>query len=303
MPLEGAARHVLEVRLRVVQDCLPRVLAGHERDPEPVHQLRVSTRRADAALRIFEDCLPGRRYKAARRRLRGIRRAAGAARDWDVFLLALRERQAAAPAEERPGLDFLVGYAHGQRVAAQAQLEVADLQADPGFDAFVREVLESVRAPHGAPAPATLAGLARAMLAKLSHDLEVAASADLRDYGNLHQVRIAGKRLRYAMEVFADCFGPAFRERLYPMVEELQEILGRANDSHVASVRLAGLRDRLKASCPAEWGRVRAGVEALLRSHQRRLPQERKRFLKWWQAWRGAGVEEVLAALQTAGSA
>ena len=46
--------------------------------------------------------------------------------------------------------------------------------------------------------------------------------------------RIGAARLRYAMEVFADCFPPPFREVLYPMVEEMQEILGRANDSQVA---------------------------------------------------------------------
>ena len=36
------------------------------------------------------------------------------------------------------------------------------------------------------------------------------------------------------MEVFADCFAPAFRAELYPAVEEIQEILGNANDSYVA---------------------------------------------------------------------
>jgi hypothetical protein len=104
------------------------------------------------------------------------------------------------------------------------------------------------------------------------------------------------------MEVFADCFTAVFRERLYPMIEEMQEVLGRANDSHVAGQRLAGLRDRLRAAWPEEWGRLKAGIEGLLRYHQRRLPQERRRFLKWWETWRAAGGQEVLAAVQTAGS-
>jgi hypothetical protein len=33
------------------------------------------------------------------------------------------------------------------------------------------------------------------------------------------------------MEVFADCFALAFREKLYPMMEQMQEVLGNANDS------------------------------------------------------------------------
>src|SRR5437870_2343843 len=92
-PLPEAARHVLFVRLEVVRDHLPRVIHEAERDPEHVHQLRVGTRRADAALRIFRPCLPEKVYRAARRRLRRLRRAAGEARDWDVFLLRLAEQR------------------------------------------------------------------------------------------------------------------------------------------------------------------------------------------------------------------
>jgi len=55
------------------------------------------------------------------------------------------------------------------------------------------------------------------------------------------------------MEVFVDCFADPFRDSLYPAVEEMQEILGDANDSHVAAARLIELRDRLKASRPARF--------------------------------------------------
>src|SRR5271166_2129584 len=57
-------------------------------------------------------------------------------------------------------------------------------------------------------------------------ELNQTASDDLNDCENLHQVRIIGKRLRYAMEVFAGCFAPPFREKLYPAMEEMQTILG-----------------------------------------------------------------------------
>src|SRR5262245_58375048 len=72
-----AARHVLAVRLEVVRGPLPRAVHQADKDPEHVHQLRVGTRRADAALRIFRSCLPGKVYREARARLRSIRRAAG----------------------------------------------------------------------------------------------------------------------------------------------------------------------------------------------------------------------------------
>jgi CHAD domain-containing protein len=291
MAQEKAARQVLATRLEVVRDWLPRAAHEADADPENVHQLRVSTRRADAALRIFRSCLPGKVYRNARARLRSIRRAAGAARDWDVFLLELRERAEEAAKEELPGIDFLAGYALGQRAAVQPELERVEDGQPETFVEFILATLGEVRPADGG---GELVELARRLLGELLGQLHEAASGDLKDYGHLHQVRIAGKRVRYAMEVFADCFAPALRERLYPMVEEMQEILGRANDSHVAAGRLQGLRARVRAA-DAMWDRTRVGVEGLLRFHQRRLPQERRRFLKWWEQWCAAGAEAVLA--------
>jgi CHAD domain-containing protein len=282
-PLVQAARHVLAVRLAVVGERLPQALHEADRDPEHVHQLRVGTRRADAALRIFADCLPRKTYRSARRRLRRLRRAAGAARDWDVFLDELRQRRPHQPPKERAGLDFLCGYALGQRAAAQEGLLAAGEEEGKEFSAFVDEVVSAVRPADGGGD--TLLVLARPLLAGLVGALAQTAAADLKDYACLHRVRIAGKRLRYAMEVFAGCFPAPFTETLYPLVEEMQEVLGRANDSHVAGERLAALRGRLSALDPAGWKRWQAGIEALRRSHQRRLPQERRRFLRAWEHW------------------
>jgi CHAD domain-containing protein len=99
------------------------------------------------------------------------------------------------------------------------------------------------------------------------------------------------------MEVFADCFAEPFREELYPAVEEMQEILGNANDSYVAAGRLEELRGRLRKAWPGDWKRLKFGVEALLRHHRRRLPQERKRFLKWWKRWQASAGEAALERL------
>jgi CHAD domain-containing protein len=280
MRLHQAAAKALQVRLEVVRDALPPALHEAENDPEHVHRLRVATRRADAALRIFQPNLPEKVFKAARRRLRRVRRAAGAARDWDVFLFELIDRRKNRPAVEHSGLDFLIGLACGQRAAAQPDL----LQAatENGTDICPKEIARAIEAHDHEP---TLLQLARPLLASLVHRLEEAVSGDLTDYAQLHQVRIAGKRLRYAMEVFAGCFASEFRVSVYPLVEEMQDILGRANDSHVAVGRLLAARQRLTAATPAEWKRLRSGVESVLRFHRLRLPRERRRFLAWWKRW------------------
>src|SRR5262245_46040623 len=69
-PLVDAARHVLTVRLDTVRHYLPLALHEADEDTEHVHQLRVGTRRAGAALRIFKPCLPQKEHRAAKRRLR-----------------------------------------------------------------------------------------------------------------------------------------------------------------------------------------------------------------------------------------
>src|SRR5262249_4315666 len=131
---------------------------------EYVHQLRVGTRRADAALRIFTACLPGEVYRKSRRRLRELRRAAGAARDWDVFLADLLMRGQEAGAQRRAGLDFLIGYAVGQRTAAHAQLEEVYQEQGPTFETFLAHLIDVVRPVHDAPAPVILVDLARPLL-------------------------------------------------------------------------------------------------------------------------------------------
>jgi CHAD domain-containing protein len=297
MPLLDAARNVLFVRLQVVRDYLPKVVYHPDEDPEYVHQLRVGTRRSDAAVSIFRSCLSDKAFKGTRGRLRVVRRAAGSVRDWDVFLIELRSRFQDAPAKDAPGLDFLIGFSLGQRNLALTQLQATGHEQNAEFESFITNTIMNVRLAQDLNGKANLVDLARPLLSGLREELEQLASGDLNDYPHLHQVRIAGKRLRYAMEIFADCFPPSFKEELYPQIEAMQEILGRANDSHLAYERLAGLRIWIRQHWAEDWKRLQPGIEGLLRYHQRRLPQERRRFLQWWEKWGKHGSEELLTTL------
>jgi CHAD domain-containing protein len=295
-PLTDAARRVLAVRLEVVHSQLPLALHDWQEDPEHVHQLRVGTRRAGAALAIFGFCLPIVYFKKLKKRLRAIRRAAGAARDWDVFAMALAEREKHVTAGQRAGLDFLLGYAQAQRVAAQATLEQVGERKPFALEHLIADALAAIQLPAGSPRQC-LGDVARPWLAEILMDLHTAGTSNLDQYEHLHQARILGKRLRYGMEVFASCFGADFKDRFYPMVEEMQDILGLANDSFVATQRLTTLRDILRASKPGMWKRCRAGVDGLMRYHQRRLPQQREHFLGWWERWEKTGAAATLIGM------
>jgi CHAD domain-containing protein len=293
MPVEKAARHALEVRLGVVRDLLPKAVHEADKDTEHVHQLRVGTRRARAALRIFAPYLPDKMHKALRKALRKLRRAAGDARDWDVFLDMVQKRAARATARQKPGIDLVAGIAVAYRQVAQERL-VDSIPSTTDLDELVSATLAAIRPME--KGSCVLLDLAQPVLTELLHDLDRATQEDLDQYDNLHQVRIQGKRLRYAMELFESCFASEFRERYYPDVEAMQDILGEANDSRVADQRLEVVAGQLQ-SRPAICRRVMPGIEALRRFHQDRLPKQRQLFARRWRAWQKSGAEKAFAAM------
>jgi CHAD domain-containing protein len=285
MGVAEAATTVLAARLDVVRHYLPLAVEKPYDDPEYIHQLRVGTRRAGAALRVFADCLPNKQRRSLRRRLRAIRRAAGDARDWDVFLIGLRESRSLTAAAGRPALDYLAGYAMGERSAAQAQLAEAASEAGPKF------MEESAGLPglaHDAKSksvPATFGELAAGWFGPLLSAFDSAASAKPADPMALHRLRIQGKRLRYALEIFAGCFPAPFKDALYSAVEQLQEILGSIQDSSVGIEYLTALRERIRKSLPDEWARLRTGFDAQLKGMRARIPAGRRAFQKWRRHW------------------
>src|ERR1035438_5223397 len=69
------ARRTLQFRLDAVQRLLPLAAQKAAEDIEYVHELRVATRRAMAALRLYADILPRRRTARMEMRLKQIPRA------------------------------------------------------------------------------------------------------------------------------------------------------------------------------------------------------------------------------------
>jgi CHAD domain-containing protein len=302
MPVEDAARVVFAARFDVVRQYLPLAAERPFENPEYVHQLRVGTRRAAAAVRVFADCLSKKDRKAARGYLRGLRRAAGDARDWDVFLGRLTAGQRAAGEAAGPVFDFLLGYALGERSAAQARLTDAAAAAQdlvPEMAALPARV----RRPKGDSPPRTLGDLAAAQLGALLDEFARAADASPSDPHDLHRLRILAKRVRYAMEIFAGCFAPPLREALYPAVESLQETLGGLQDAAVGVARLEALRNRARQAVPDEWPRLDAGIEGLIGEFQGMIPAGRERFLAWREDWARLTAEYPLESLRLVAAA
>lgn len=128
-------------------------------------------------------------------------------------------------------------------------------------------------------------------IGSLMKEFEDMATPAPASYEDLHRLRILGKRLRYSMEVFAECFEPPLRERLYPAIEAMQETLGSITDAHVAMDRFVEIREHVKAFQPSDWRRYRKPIEQLLQAQRSVLPRVRKRFLTWLRNWRKLTAE------------
>jgi CHAD domain-containing protein len=296
-PVAEAARAALGARFAVVRHYLPLAVEKPYDDIEYVHQLRVGTRRAAAALRAFEDALPYKPFKDVKRTLRALRRAAGDARDWDVFRAALDTAKPVAAS--KPAGDFLAGYAFGERAAAQLRLASAASEAGPLFAERGDELVARARDPEGAPAAATFGDLAAAQLGALLAEFTEGVRAHPKEPDALHALRIVGKRLRYAIELFAGCFPPALRETVYPAVERAQEVLGDVQDAVVGAARLAGIRAAVGAAMPKQLARVRKGIDGWAKSLRARVPAGKKAFAAWRTEWldltNGLALEVVAA--------
>ncbi|MEQ8786279.1 MAG: CHAD domain-containing protein [Pirellulaceae bacterium] len=273
-PVGRVAAACVKTRLKRVRKHLPKAASQADRDIEHIHQLRVWTRRAAAALRLFKPLLPKRRAKWMRSQLKSIRRAAGDARDLDVLLQRL-EQWSDPPGDLAP----LIYEVQQRRSAAQpAVVEVYDqMRQDDLLKHRCRELVARVRTGGEEAGEVTRFGpWADEQLRMVLETFYQAASADLSDLEQLHAFRIAGKRLRYTMELLAGAYPRSFRKSLYRNISNLQEKLGSINDRRVAGARFLAWAEQCSDAANAQLLKDLAAAEA------DQLNTLRQQFFTWW---------------------
>jgi CHAD domain-containing protein len=276
-PVTRAARKALRSHLRAVEHLLGEAahVSGRAKDDaEAVHQLRIWTRRAAAVLRLFDEVLPRRRAKWLKRKLRKIRRTAGEARDCDVLAEQLER-------ENVPGLAHTVVPLRQRRRSAERDLAALDKSLVRGGKLRRRgdNLRDKVRWRRR-PAEPEFGPWCRQQLQPLAAELFELAAADLSRDAALHQLRLAGKRLRYALELAPAALPPATHRRLYDELCDLQDRLGALCDAIVAVGRLRewreGTRDRT----------ARKQLGTAISQRQRELTKSKAGFRRWWTARR-----------------
>jgi CHAD domain-containing protein len=199
---------------------------------EDLHQMRVTTRRLRAVLRAARArMLDVDWVERLRAELSALGTSLGAVRDLDVLLAHLRKERSNLP--ERVALRRVLDAVEDERQARRrALLEML------GSDRY-RVLLEHLEAATIAPVVtdphASLERIAGEEFAKLRRAVRKAGAKP--SDAQLHRIRIATKRARYAAEL-AEAVRGKSATRFIERVKGLQDVLGEHHDAVIAEQML-----------------------------------------------------------------
>ncbi len=275
-PASHAARAAVASRLQLVRHYLDK--ADHHTTPsEIVHQLRVATRRAAATLAGYQAFLPNKPRHRMLKWLKRIRRSSNDARDDDVLCEQLETRVVQA---NDPAWNELLNRVRRLRADSQRPIHCVRLHLKKRH--FARKIDRLVQRIHWrgdeSVAEPLFGPFARAQLIVLSEPFFAAAAGDFQDIAALHEFRIHGKHLRYAIEVFAGGVPGALRQDVYPLVAQLQQLLGNINDHAQAVARFEHWQQQWNEPVLTE------PLQTLITETRQALSKAEEQFHRWWTA-------------------
>lgn len=195
-------------------------------EPEVLHKLRVALRRLRTLWWVFQPLLDKQDARSHRGEFKSLAAAAGKTRNWDVL------RELLSAAQSGDSFDALIARVHQQRSSALTFSK--RIIGNAGVERIVehavrvaRNQIEAQTAPMRLDEFATTrAERAEVMLKKR---IKRVASNPNADYAELHEIRIAGKRLRYSLEFLAPVLDGHYLATIERLAQ-VQQQLGDLND-------------------------------------------------------------------------
>jgi CHAD domain-containing protein len=275
---------------------LQEMCSGRERalkwgDPEGVHDMRVSSRRLRGALSDFAPYLGKRGLTQAVKQIKSMAHALGEVRDQDVAIIGLQKLAAGAPDQAKATLDQFIQARDLIRKKARTDLRNAlALSRLKQIESDFAEAINSAtkksktrKKNSKTGAEITYVDMARSIVSQRLKEMEKLSKGFYHPLKvkPLHKMRIAAKRLRYALELFEQCLGP--QTTLFARkVAGLQTSLGELND---CDVWLDTFGQQLKVA-NREASKERMAGSLWLLSHFVRLHSSHLRSaLARWEEW------------------
>jgi CHAD domain-containing protein len=282
---------MLEQTQSLVEE-VPGVQLG--RDSEAIHRMRVASRRLATGLDVFKSCLPKKKSRIWRDEVRKVTIALGKARDLDIQIAQLTELYGdQLDARFKPGYNRLLLRLKQDRTKAQKKVNktVFKLNESQALEEmilwFEKHFDPDVMAE---PYPSSVLQMAHqsitdALDAFLKHQDFIASDADS---DKLHAMRIAGKHLRYTMEIFAPVYGGALDPFIIAM-KDIQDTLGEFHDADVWVSWLPKFVDKERARIEDYFGntgpleRLMPGFHNLMENYEQTRMDNYQSFLLTWQ--------------------
>lgn len=260
------------------------------RDPEYLHQMRVALRRLRSALAVFAPLFPKPVLSPARTGLKWLANGLGPARDWDVLVtetLPLVAAEFAAHAglrefSERCEKLRRAANTRARRAVHSARYRhlVLRLAAWLAQEDWLARMEPSARTALEAPVTDFAARVLErryAQVRKKGRRLRGLSAIEL------HRLRIAIKKFRYAADFFAGLYDARAARAALKRLSRLQDILGAMNDA----ATVAKLITHGVSRVPGQRGPEARGI--LLGWSRGRVAALKRELKGAWKEFRAAG--------------
>ena len=271
--------------------------ALRRKNTEDIHDLRVASRRIRTCLSLFSDYLPSRKSKPWVKDIKTITQSYGRIRDLDVQIDLLNNLY-----KTTQDKSMLAGL---RRVRLRMRQKRAKQESETR--ALTAAILENptllemqdwaesiIASPNSVEEnPIKLFQTAYSQIqTRLDEFLFFEVFIfDPERINELHQMRIAAKHLRYALEIFSDLYSSKTDFAL-DIDRKTQQILGEIHDADVWSMYLPRFLNREQARVNHFYGytspfnRLKPGIEFLLENRKTERERLYNQFLQEWKKWK-----------------
>jgi CHAD domain-containing protein len=248
-------------------------------DPEPLHDLRVATRRTRSALSTCKSVLPDVVVAEFALGFKWLGRMTGPCRDLDVHLIEMEVFQKRLEISDG-SLDPLRQIL--EELRREEHLRVCESLVSERFRRLIEKWDEVLRTgvigePEPRNARQPVIDLAGGKIHKAYRRLvqRISTLADDAPEEAFHRLRIDAKKLRYLLEFFSGLYPEETVRSLVKDLKRLQDILGGFNDMVVQRGRNAALAEQLTASGEASSD-TPISIDRLARAMAERQDEHRR---------------------------
>lgn len=268
----SSASDILVDMLKTVLRKLHAATRNWRDDDEHVHQLRVSVRRALAAIGFFQDLIPKRYEVWFRKKLKSILHATRLARDLDVLIA---EGMSKSGRLQQKPLKKL----RSQRKHAQTEItEICEKMDDKStFQKHRKRLAGKLASDFSKVAterPCVVRAYCLSRLRAFSNPFAEVSCGDF-EAADLHRLRIQIKQLRYAAEIVEQMTDRLNLVELLTALTEMQEHLGFLQDHVAAKKQLQKLERHEKEN------RRKKNLRRLIEAEDVAIAESVDEFRRW----------------------